>query len=53
MSLSELVVETTQAGDGKSFPQKGQTVTVHYTGRLISNGVVCSLMISTDRVWIR
>lgn len=33
-----LQVNTTQAGDGKTFPQKGQTVTVHYTGRLISNG---------------
>jgi len=30
-------VETITAGDGKSFPQKGQTVVVHYTGTL-TNG---------------
>ncbi|KAK7101077.1 peptidyl-prolyl cis-trans isomerase FKBP1A-like [Littorina saxatilis] len=27
-------VETIQPGDGSNFPQKGQTVTVHYTGTL-------------------
>jgi len=27
-------VKTVTAGDGKNFPQKGQTVTVHYTGTL-------------------
>lgn len=27
-------VETLQPGNGQSFPQKGQTVTVHYTGTL-------------------
>jgi len=30
-------VETIKPGDGVTFPQKGQTVTVHYTGTL-SNG---------------
>ena len=30
-------VKTTQAGDGKTFPKSGDTVTVHYTGRLVSN----------------
>ncbi|XP_057714331.1 peptidyl-prolyl cis-trans isomerase FKBP1A-like [Corythoichthys intestinalis] len=32
-----VTVETTQPGDGKTFPQKGQTVKVHYTGTL-TNG---------------
>jgi FK506-binding protein 1 len=27
-------IETTQDGDGATFPQPGQTVTVHYTGTL-------------------
>jgi len=27
-------VDTTKPGDGKSFPQTGQTVVVHYTGTL-------------------
>nr|CAB3246432.1 putative peptidyl-prolyl cis-trans isomerase uncharacterized protein LOC445763 [Phallusia mammillata] len=27
-------VENIQSGDGKTFPQKGQTVCVHYTGTL-------------------
>lgn len=30
-------METLTPGDGKSFPKKGQTVTVHYTGTL-TNG---------------
>ncbi|XP_065890751.1 peptidyl-prolyl cis-trans isomerase FKBP1A-like [Dysidea avara] len=30
-------VETIKAGDGKSFPKKGNTVVVHYTGTL-TNG---------------
>ncbi|ESO08193.1 hypothetical protein HELRODRAFT_185427 [Helobdella robusta] len=28
-------VQTITAGDGKTFPQKGQTVIVHYTGTLV------------------
>jgi len=27
-------IETTKPGDGATFPQPGQTVTVHYTGTL-------------------
>ena len=27
-------IETTTAGDGKTFPKRGQTVQVHYTGTL-------------------
>lgn len=27
-------IETSQAGDGQTFPQRGQRVTVHYTGTL-------------------
>mmetsp|Transcript_5825 Transcript_5825/g.14231 ORF Transcript_5825/g.14231 Transcript_5825/m.14231 type:complete len:153 (+) Transcript_5825:38-496(+) len=30
-----VTVETIQAGDGKSFPKTGQTVSVHYTGTLM------------------
>lgn len=30
-------IETIRPGDGKTFPQKGQTVTVHYVGTL-TNG---------------
>merc|ERR1712002_581921 len=32
-----VTVETLEAGDGKTFAQKGQTVVVHYTGTL-TNG---------------
>ncbi|GAB5367786.1 hypothetical protein AAMO2058_001261100 [Amorphochlora amoebiformis] len=38
--LTALSVETTQAGDGESFPKIGDTVTVHYTGSLLENGQV-------------
>jgi len=31
-----VTVETLAPGDGKSFPKKGQTVVVHYTGTLTS-----------------
>jgi len=30
-----VTVETNQAGDGSSFPAKGQTVKVHYTGEFV------------------
>merc|ERR1719198_2790323 len=30
--------EMKQAGDGKTFPKKGQTVVMHYTGTLTANG---------------
>ncbi|XP_077580769.1 peptidyl-prolyl cis-trans isomerase FKBP1B-like [Stigmatopora nigra] len=32
-----VTVETTKPGDGATFPSKGQTVSVHYTGTL-TNG---------------
>ena len=31
-------IETSKPGDGTTFPQRGQTVTVHYTGTLASDG---------------
>ncbi|XP_068196585.1 peptidyl-prolyl cis-trans isomerase FKBP1A-like [Antennarius striatus] len=34
-----VTVETKRPGDGKSFPTKGSTVTVHYVGRL-TNGKI-------------
>ncbi|XP_076003838.1 peptidyl-prolyl cis-trans isomerase FKBP1A-like [Genypterus blacodes] len=32
-----LDIETLQAGDGKTFPQKGQTVTMHFNA-MLANG---------------
>jgi FKBP-type peptidyl-prolyl cis-trans isomerase len=32
--LSSVQVETIRAGDGRLFPKPGQTVTVHYIGKL-------------------
>ena len=34
-SLVEPVIETLKAGDGKSFPSKGNQVTAHYRGTLM------------------
>ena len=31
--------ETIHPGDGMNFPQRGQTVTVHYTGTLTNGNV--------------
>jgi len=31
-------VETKKAGDGSTFPKKGDTLKMHYTGRLKSDG---------------
>lgn len=36
--LTELVIETLQPGDGSSYPQKGDNLTMHYTGTLAANG---------------
>ena len=33
-----VVKETIQAGDGESFPQSGDMLTMHYTGTLASDG---------------
>ena len=30
--------QTTQPGDGKTFPKKGSKLSMHYTGTLQSNG---------------
>lgn len=34
-----VTIETTTAGDGNRFPKKGNTVIVHYTGRLTDGTV--------------
>lgn len=34
----ELVVETLEAGDGKTFPKSGDTLSMHYTGTLAADG---------------
>lgn len=33
-----LIVETTSPGDGKTFPQRGDDLTMHYTGTLAASG---------------
>lgn len=33
-----LIVETSSPGDGKTYPKPGDTLTMHYTGTLASNG---------------
>mmetsp|Transcript_15726 Transcript_15726/g.54799 ORF Transcript_15726/g.54799 Transcript_15726/m.54799 type:complete len:308 (+) Transcript_15726:95-1018(+) len=35
-----VVIERVSPGDGKSFPKRGDTLSMHYTGSLASNGVV-------------
>mmetsp|Transcript_5250 Transcript_5250/g.17032 ORF Transcript_5250/g.17032 Transcript_5250/m.17032 type:complete len:245 (-) Transcript_5250:35-769(-) len=35
-----LVVETTVPGDGVTFPKRGETLTMHYTGTLAGSGAV-------------
>merc|ERR1719183_3108098 len=37
-TVGELEIETTQPGDGKTFPKKGDELTMHYTGTLLENG---------------
>eukprot|EP01043_Picozoa_sp_COSAG02_P118580 COSAG02_NODE_55179_length_292_cov_0.554404_1_plen_51_part_01 len=32
--MAKVQVETIMAGDGRLFPKKGQTVAVHYVGKL-------------------
>jgi len=36
MATTGFKVETVKPGDGTNFPKKGQTVTVHYTGTVIT-----------------
>eukprot|EP00455_Lapot_gusevi_P047956 TRINITY_DN6573_c0_g2_i1.p1 TRINITY_DN6573_c0_g2~~TRINITY_DN6573_c0_g2_i1.p1 ORF type:complete len:134 (+),score=35.78 TRINITY_DN6573_c0_g2_i1:63-464(+) len=36
--LDTLLKEVIKAGDGQSFPARGDRLKMHYTGRLISNG---------------
>ena len=37
-ALTSLGVEQLSPGDGKTFPQKGDTLQVHYTGTLLEDG---------------
>ncbi len=36
--LAELIRQTVVNGDGRSYPKNGDTLTMHYTGRLLVNG---------------
>jgi FK506-binding protein 1 len=36
--LAQLVRQTVVTGDGRSYPQIGDSLTMHYTGRLLVNG---------------
>lgn len=38
LGQSPVSVETLAAGDGRTFPASGDALTVHYTGRLLSDG---------------
>eukprot|EP00455_Lapot_gusevi_P047957 TRINITY_DN6573_c0_g3_i1.p1 TRINITY_DN6573_c0_g3~~TRINITY_DN6573_c0_g3_i1.p1 ORF type:complete len:138 (+),score=11.87 TRINITY_DN6573_c0_g3_i1:43-456(+) len=38
VKLGSLTKEIIKEGDGQNFPVKGDSLQVHYTGRLISNG---------------
>ena len=38
LRVPPVTLETTQEGDGKTFPSQGDTVTVHYTGTLAASG---------------
>jgi len=38
-TLAKLVVETLSPGDGKTYPKQGDTLTMHYTGSLLSDGL--------------
>ena len=41
--MAKVQVETIMAGDGRLFPKKGQTVAVHYVGKL--NGGIALLLL--------
>ena len=38
MAFQQLSKEIITAGDGKNYPKQGDTLTMHYTGTLASNG---------------
>ncbi|KAG0246386.1 hypothetical protein BGX31_002687 [Mortierella sp. GBA43] len=43
-----VVKNTIKAGDGVRFPKRGQTVIIHYTGKLKKNGKVFDSSIGGD-----